>query len=120
MSDSNGRLSLGGVDQDDSRPLVDVFGQAYRLRSVTRSVQRALDKVDKELKVLTNDDDADGDGLVALLADAIDAMAAPEGNNKVPAKKLIVEKWKADELSLDGLRRFSDQLQEQAVADRPT
>jgi hypothetical protein len=119
MSEAIKPLSLGGVDRDD-RPIVDVFERAYRLKSITRTVQRSLDKVDKDMRALMADDDADGDQLVGLLADAIDGLLEPEGNNRIPAKKVVLEKWKADELSLDGLRRFADDLQERAVAARPT
>jgi hypothetical protein len=112
-------LSLGGVNRDD-RPIVDVFERAYRLRAVTRSVEKHLAAAGKKIDALMKDDDADGDSLVTVLADVLDAMLEPEGNNRVRAKTVVMEKWKADDLSLDGLRRFADDLQEQAVTARPT
>ena len=112
-------LKLGPVEPDQ-RPVVDVFGLAYRLRALTRSVQSALDKVDKELRTSMNGDDADGDTLVGVLGGALEALLAPEGNNDRPVGELVVEKWEADELSLDALRRFADDLQEQAIEARPT
>ena len=62
-----------------------------------------------------NGDDADGDALVGVLGGALDALLAPEGNNDRPVGDVVVEKWQSDELSLDALRRFADDLQEQAV-----
>ena len=111
-------LSLGGVNRD-ARPIVDVFDRAYRLKAVTRSVQKALDKVQKDIEAFYADDDADGEKFAALVAAAIDELLEPEGNNRTRAKTLILEKWKADELQIDELRRFFDDLQERAVA-RPT
>jgi hypothetical protein len=111
-------LSLGGVNRD-SRPIVDVFERAYRLKAVTRSVQKALDKVEKDLQVFYADDDADGEKFAVLVATACDELLEPEGNNRTKARTLILEKWKADELQIDELRRFFDDLQERAVA-RPT
>jgi len=111
-------LVLGGVNRD-ARPIVDVFERAYRLKAVTRSVQKALDKVQKDIEAFYADDDADGEKFAPLVAAAIDELLEPEGNNRTRAKTLILEKWKADELQIDELRRFFDDLQERAVA-RPT
>lgn len=112
-------LSLGG-GQTDERPVVDVFGKAYRLRLITRSVQKSLEKVDRDLRLFMKDEDAESDALVDLLAEGLDALLAPDGGHRTPVKKIVVDKWNADEVSLDELRRFSDDLQEQAVAARPT
>lgn len=112
-------LKLGGIVHDD-RPIVDVFDRAYRLRAITRSVEKGLSKAGREIDALMKEDDADGDQLVSLLADVLDAMLEPEGTNRTKAKTVVMEKWKADDLSLDGLRRFADELQERAVAARPT
>lgn len=112
-------LSLGGQQSDD-RPSVEVFGKPYKLRLITRSVQKSLEKVDRDLRAFMKDDDADSDSLVALLAGGLDALLAPDGAHRTSVKKIVTEKWEADEISLDELRRFSDELQEQAVAARPT
>ena len=104
----------------DSRPSVEVFGGEYKIRAITRSVQRALDKVDKSMQALMKDDNSTGDALVTVLADAMDALLAPTVDGQVSVKNVVVEKWEADELSLDGLRRFADELQEQAVEARTT
>jgi hypothetical protein len=120
MSENSQRpLVLGGVDRD-AREVVQVFDLAYRLNNITRSVEKKLTECDKKIREVIGDDDADGDKLVPVLAEALDAMLDPEGNNKRRAKTVVMEKWKADELSIDGLRRFADDLQERAVAARPT
>jgi hypothetical protein len=118
MGEADKPLSLGAINPAD-RPLIDVFERAYRLKPVTRSVQKALDKVQKQIDEFYLADDADGEQFAALVATALDELLAPEGNNRTRAKTLILEKWKADELAIDELRRFFDDVQERAVA-RPT
>lgn len=118
MAEAEKPLVLGGVNRD-RRPIVDVFEHAYRLRAVTRSVQKALDKVDADIQAFYKNDVADGEEFTGLLAAAIDELLEPEGNNRTRAKTLILQKWKADDLQIDELRRFFDDLQERAVA-RPT
>lgn len=109
-----------GADNAPERPEVDLFGHKYRLRPLTRSVQMALQKADKELAALTDDDDM-ADHAIAVLAGTFDAMLVADGDEKRKPKTVIMEKWKADELSLPALRTFGDQLEERAVAaDRPT
>jgi hypothetical protein len=112
--------SLKAVDPA-SRPVLDVFDLAYRLQAVTRSVQKELHKAQTRMDELMKDPDEDGDGIVEQAAVILDALLKPEGNNTTPAKKLVIEKWKADELDVSALHGFSNDLQEQAAkASRPT
>jgi hypothetical protein len=85
---------------------VDLWGSLYKTVRITRSVQN---KVDKALKKL--DDTQDADAAVKVLADVIDARLEPQ-NGAGPPSKLIVEKWKTDELSLDQLQQFQADLDE--------
>jgi hypothetical protein len=118
MSDS--LPSLRAVDPS-TRPILDVFDLAYRLGPVTRSVQKELHKAQTEIERLMDDPEEDGDKIVAQIASILDALLKPEGNNTIPAKKLVVDKWKADELDVAALQQFSRDLQEQAAnASRPT
>jgi hypothetical protein len=109
-------LSLNG--QRPEMPLVDVFDKPFRLRSITRSVEQTLGALDKKRRAL-DEDDANADAVVELLSSVLDAMLTPEGH-KTAAKTLVVAKWKADELSLGDIARFTEQLQETAVKQRPT
>jgi hypothetical protein len=112
--------SLRAIDPD-KRPVLDVFDHAYRLQGVTRSVQKELHKAETKMQELMRDPEEDGDGIVEQAALILDALLKPEGNNRVPAKKMVMDKWKADELDVSALRAFSDALQEQAAkASRPT
>jgi hypothetical protein len=112
------RLSLGG--NDEARPIVDVFGKEYRLMAVTRSVERGLTKVERDMREMMKDADADGDAVVGVLCEGLNSLLKPEGTHRTPAGKLALEQWHKDALSLDDLRAFYDGLQEQAVTDRPT
>jgi hypothetical protein len=101
--------------------VLDVFDLAYRLSPVTRSVQKALHTAQTEIERLMDDPEEDGDKIVGQIAVILDSLLKPEGNNTLPAKKLIVDKWKADELDVAALQHFSRELQEQAAnASRPT
>jgi hypothetical protein len=112
--------SLKAVDPA-SRPVLDVFDHAYRLQAVTRSVQKILHQAQVRMDELMRDPEEDGDGIVEQAAIILDALLKPEGNNKTTAKKLVMDKWKADELDVASLHGFSTDLQEQAAkASRPT
>lgn len=110
-------LSLGGNEASE-RPVVDVYGKQFTLRRITRSVEKALSQADRNMR--SNDEDADGDAVVGILADVMDALLAPANGHRTTAKKLVMDQWNADKLSLDQVKKFADALQEQAVADRPT
>lgn len=97
--------------------VVELFDKQYRLRPITRSVQKSLEAV--QAKLNSFGDDADGDGVVDAMTDGLDALLAIEGGHRTPAKKLLLAKWNADELAVDQLEGFFVALQE-AAATRPT
>jgi len=113
-------LTLGGASGPE-RPLVEVFGHEYRVRSVTKSVQAKLQRAQVLLNafVKKDDDDADTTEMVVGFGDAFSALLEPT-NGAPDAKALVLEKWDADELSVGLLRPFFDAIQEKSVeADRP-
>jgi hypothetical protein len=95
---------------------IDMFDHSYRVLAVTRSVQKKLEKVQSLLDGLEDEDDADK--VVAAMADSIDTLLQGEEGSP-PAKKVIVDAWKNDTLSLPLLRALFDSVQEASVA-RPT
>lgn len=113
------RLSLSGSDLQD-RPVVDVFDKPYRLLAVTRSVEQALTTMDRALRELEKDEDADGDAYVTVLCQALDALLKPAEGHRTGAGTLVRKQWEADALSVDDLSAFCNGLQEQAVNSRPT
>jgi hypothetical protein len=95
---------------------IELFGHEYRVLAITRSVQKKLEKAQPSLESLP--DEEDSDKVVAVLADAIDAVLAADAGAPA-ARKAIVDAWKRDELSLSQISALSDKVQE-ASAARPT
>lgn len=97
--------------------VVDLFDKKYRLKPITRSVQKGLEAVQDKLSGLG--EDADGDAVVDVITDGFDVLLGIEGQHRTSAKKLLLSKWNADELAVDQLEQFFEALQEAAAA-RPT
>lgn len=95
---------------------VELFECSYSVKTLTRSVQKQLEKVQPKLAAINKQDDSDQ--AIALLADAFDVLLAPE-NGSPPAKKTITEAWKRDEITVGQLGALFDQV-EKASAARPT
>lgn len=96
---------------------VELFEHHYILKPVTRSVQKALEKIEGRLAQAAEDDDSDK--FVGLVADGMDALLTANGTPVPPAKKVIQDAWKQDRLSLGQLRGLYESIQE-AAAERPT
>lgn len=111
----NRTIKLNGLGEEPT--IVELFGKQYRLRPVTRSVQKGLEEMEGKLRNL--DDDASGDDVVAVLAAGIEVLLAIEGAHRTHAEKLILDKWNADQLSVEQLRSYFEALEESA-ANRPT
>jgi vacuolar-type H+-ATPase subunit E/Vma4 len=95
---------------------LELFDNTYRVNAITRSVQKKLEKVQPILENI--DKEEDGDKVVAMMADALEPLLAPEDGSQ-SAKRVLVEAWKADTLSIDMLAVLFDKVQE-ASALRPT
>lgn len=96
---------------------IELFEHKFTVRRVTRSVQKKLEAVDKKIRQLG--DEADGDKVVALISEGCDALLEPNGK-ATPAKKVLVDLWKADELGLDQVTDLYEALQESAAKRPPT
>ena len=107
-------IKLGAANGNQPDPIrVDLYDKPFTLRRVTRSVQQEIERVEKALR-----DADDGDTVVDLLGEGMDALLKPD-QHRTPAKKLIADRWKADELSVGDVNRFFIDLQEKAAAERP-
>ncbi len=109
----NGNLDVDPVP-------VELFGKTYSIRQVTKTVQKRLEDIQDRLNQAAQNDDADGDAVVAILADGIDALLAIEGQHRTPAKKVLMDRWEADKLSLTQLQQIFEGLQEEELEARPT
>jgi hypothetical protein len=106
------RLSLGGTPALPSVE-VDLWDRTYVARAMTRALTLEVEQLERKVREARSSDAG-----VEALADLIDAVLEPTGGQRKSAKALIVEKWKANELSVQQLVDFSDQLQ--GRADPPT
>jgi hypothetical protein len=91
---------------------VDLWGKKFETIPATRSVSVKS----AELEVELNQTD-DNDKIVELVAQVLDLRLKPAGNGRKKAGELVIEKWQADELTLDALLDFLEAL---STADRPT
>ena len=105
-----------GADRPEA-DCVELFDHKFKVKRVTRSVQKGLEAVDKKLRA--TDDNEDADKIVALMAEGLDALLEPNGGG-VPAKKVLVDLWKADDLSLDQINELYEGVQESATKRPPT
>lgn len=106
-------IKLGGNGNQPDPIRVDLFDKQFTLRRVTRSVQRELERVEKAIREAD-----DGDTVVGLLGEGMDAMLKPE-QHRTSAKKLIGDRWESDELSIGDVNQLFVDLQEKAAAERP-
>jgi hypothetical protein len=96
---------------------VELFdGHTYTVQTITRSVQKNLEKVDAAMQALSDDDDADKG--VGVIIDGLAALLAPV-NGGPPVKKMLTDAWKADKLSLQQINALYENVQQLGVA-RPT
>ncbi len=96
---------------------VDLWGAKYRLREGTRTVATKL--IEKQV-ALDKVNDEDADAVVDAMADILDVLLEPlgdESGKKVHAKTVLVKKWEANELGLDRITAITNGIQD-AQADR--
>jgi hypothetical protein len=106
-----------GADTRPEQDAIELYEHKFMIRRVTRSVQKGLEAVDKKLRAL--DAEADGDKIVPVMAEGLDALLEPNGGG-VPAKKVIVDLWKDETLSLDEINQLYEAVQENAAKRPPT
>lgn len=92
---------------------VDLWGKAFETVPPVRSVSMKIAELERELDEAGDDNDK----VVTLVSQVLDLRLKPAGNGRKKAGDLVVEKWQADELTLDALLDFVNALGE---ADRPT
>jgi hypothetical protein len=109
-------IRLGGEDNTPEPVEVYLFEHKYLLRRITRSVEKNLNKIDKKLKELEDDD---SDKVVAIMGEGLTALLQNNGTESPDPKKVITDAWKADDLALHQLQDLYDGLQEAAM-ERPT
>ncbi len=96
---------------------VEIFEHTYELKQITRTVQAKLEVAQAKLEASSDD----GDSIVANMAETLAILLSPNGSDAPPVKKVLVDAWKADKLSLAQINGLFTSLQEDAAtAARPT
>ncbi len=109
---------LNAADMFDTLE-VDLWGNAYKLREITRSVGEKLQEAQKASNELDEDSSPD-DAAKALIA-VVDVILDPQGDDAPDAADVLGDLWDKDQLGLDWLTAFSESLQEEAaMRRRPT
>lgn len=93
---------------------VDLWGKKFVTVPATRSVLGKVTALEGKLDELTDDQ---LDEKVELLTQVLDLRLKPAGQGRKKAGELVLEQWKADELTLPQLFEFANDV---AGADRPT
>jgi hypothetical protein len=106
-----------GADTGPEPDVVELFDHKFKVRRVTRSVQKALEAVDRKLQGLS--DEADSDKIVSVMAEGLDALLQPNGK-QTAAKTVLGQAWKNDTLSLDQINQLYESVQESATKRPPT
>jgi hypothetical protein len=95
---------------------VDLWGNAYTLRTITKSVAGKLTHAQLSVQAL-DPETQDENELARLMIELIDLLLEPAENTKA-AVDVLVPLWDEDKLGLDWLTAFSRSLQEEAEARR--
>lgn len=95
---------------------VDLWGEVFRLREITRSVSERIDTASKQAEEVG--DEASGDEAAAALITVIDVLLEPVNADGVTAGELLRARWEDDTLGLDRLAAFAESMQEEAGARR--
>lgn len=95
---------------------VDLFGNSYRLREITRSVGEKLNDAQRTAGELT--EDSRPDDIAAAVIGVIDVILAPLAEDTPTVAAVLGEMWEQDKLGLDWLNAFAESLQEEAGARR--
>ena len=120
-------INLNGHIGDDV-VLVNLLDRTYRLRPVTRSVEKQLIGIRTKIDAIGAqartdqefDEEAALDQLVDLWTDGIDALLLIEGSHRTSAKKALLVEWEADKITPGTISGYFDQLQQDEAEARPT
>src|SRR5690242_18972433 len=95
---------------------VELWGALFTVVPVTRTRQKAIQEIERELNDLDETVDQT-DKAVELMAPMRDQLLVPQQGKRKTASAHIIEKWNADELSYSQLEAFIKRL---GMASRPT
>jgi hypothetical protein len=103
------RLEIGGTNGWHPEE-IGVFDVTFTTRRVSRSLNKKITELNEKIRLATDDEEA-----FDALAEMMDALLEPAPGKRKKAGAILREKWEADELFLDQINAFSDQVQETAT-----
>ena len=107
------RVAIAPAGDQDTLE-VDLWGTVFHRVPVTRSRQRALADLERQVRDIKEDEAGADDVAVALMGNMLDQILKPvEGDGS--ASSLIVEKWEQDELTFGRLSAFIEEVAEQSA-----
>ena len=95
---------------------VDLWDNAYTMRTVTRTIADRLDKAQKKANELDPATVSNNEAAKTLIG-LVDILLEPAAG-VVTAGKLLTDLWTEDKLGLDWLTAFAEALQGEASARR--
>lgn len=132
-------MALTKIQKITEKREVDLFGQRYIVRSLTKGTAAASDDVIakqteelEELAVEQGHVDQDGKPLIALVdvprqrqvehvAAEFDVLLEPKGDDTPPAGDHLLKLWEGDELDFLDVKSAAEQISEQyQTRERPT
>lgn len=104
------------IAEASSEQVCELWGEEFEIRLTTRAQQ---EKIEEALKAYRDKlrEAKDGDDVVAAHCILIDARLKPIAPKRRQASAVILEKWKADQLSVGQLEQLTADLAE--AADGP-
>jgi hypothetical protein len=121
-------IHLNGAVPLEERDIVELFDKTYRLKPITRSVQKQMHAIQKKSQDLAQraqeddafDEEAGLDEEVGYFIELIDLLLEIDGGHRTSAKKLLMGKWESDEITFPQIQSYLEQLQQDEVEARPT
>jgi hypothetical protein len=89
---------------------VDLWGALFDVVAVTRSRQKAINALQRQVTDLDEDEEDAEDKAVALMAKTLDQMLVPQAGKRKLASTHIIEKYHAEELAAAQLGSFLERL----------
>lgn len=98
---------------------VDLWGNKYTMRQVTKSVSKRMDDAQQKLQSI-NEETVDSNTAAVALIGVVDVLLEPS-DGAPAAADLLTGLWDEDKLGMDWLNVFSDALMEEfKTRRRPT
>ena len=107
------RVSIAASEIDSIE--VDLWGTLFHTVPVTRTRQRAIRDLRRDLIAIEDDANDAEDRAVRLMAEMLDHMLAAEPGKRKKPSAVVWEKWEADEMAFKQLETLFEDIAEAAA-----